>query len=66
MTSVPPPALPESLRRIQFRLWQISMSALTVGLTGYLYFLHPAAGITAAFLAKHILVAILQCGLDKE
>jgi hypothetical protein len=52
------------LRRVQFRLWQISLSAAVVLITGWCFTLSPFAGVTAAFLAKHVLVAILAAGLD--
>jgi hypothetical protein len=52
------------LRRIHFRLWQIALSALVVLLTGWFYTFGPLPGITATFLAKHLLVAILAAGLD--
>jgi hypothetical protein len=52
------------LRRVQFRLWQITIVAVTVLLTGWSYTLHVALGLTATFLAKHVLVAVLAAGLE--
>ena len=52
------------LRRIHFRLWQISLSSITVVLTGWCYTLGPWAAIIATVAAKHVLVAILAAGLD--
>ncbi|MCI0684909.1 MAG: hypothetical protein L0Y71_22665 [Gemmataceae bacterium] len=50
-------------RRVQFRLWQISMSAITLLATLWCFTLHPIVGIIASFIAKHVLVAILAAGL---
>jgi hypothetical protein len=52
------------LRRIHFRLWQISLSSATVLITGWCYTLGPLAAIIATVIAKHVLVAILAAGLD--
>ena len=51
------------LRRVHFRLWQISMSAVTLLVTLWCFILHPIIGIIASFIAKHVLVAILAAGL---
>jgi hypothetical protein len=51
-------------RRMQFRLWQISITSVTVLLTAWSYTLHVALGLTATFLAKHVLVAVLAAGLQ--
>jgi hypothetical protein len=66
-TGPPPPVLTGDslpLRRIHFRLWQIGLSGTIVLVTCWCFTLGPAVGITATFLAKHILVAILAAGLD--
>jgi hypothetical protein len=65
----PPPGIAtmdehSPLRRVHFRLWQISLSGVTVLVTGWSFTLGPMVGIAATFLAKHILVAILAAGLD--
>jgi hypothetical protein len=52
------------LRRVHFRLWQIGLAAMTVGVTGWCYTFGPFAAITATCVAKHVLVAILAAGLD--
>ncbi len=52
------------LRRVHFKLWQISVTAVTILATCWSYTLHVALGLTATFLAKHILVAVLAAGLD--
>ena len=52
------------LYRIQFRLWQISLSAVTILIAGWFWTMGPAAGLTAAFLAKHVLVAIIVAGFE--
>jgi hypothetical protein len=52
------------LRRVRFRLWQISLSSATVLVTAWCYTLGPFAAIVATVIAKHVLVAILAAGLD--
>jgi hypothetical protein len=51
------------IRRVEFRLWQIMMSAVTLVATVWCFTLNPIVGIIAAFAAKHVLVAILASGL---
>jgi hypothetical protein len=51
------------MRRVQRRLLQIALAAATVFATAYCYQVHIALGLTATFLAKHILVAILAAAL---
>jgi hypothetical protein len=69
--SSPPPAAPSiaaadqaPLRRLHFRLWQIAMTALTIILCGWFFWLGIVPGIVALFFAKHVLVAILVAGLS--
>jgi len=67
---IPPPETSETdeenpLRRVHFRLWQISMSAVTLLVTLWCFILHPIIGIIASFIAKHVLVAILAAGLTR-
>jgi hypothetical protein len=52
------------LRRVHFRLWQIALAAVTVGVTGWCYTFGVLAAIVATCVAKHVLVAILAAGLD--
>ncbi len=52
------------LRRVHFRIWQWTMSLLTVLATAWFITLGPIPGIIAVVVAKHILVAILVAGLD--
>jgi hypothetical protein len=49
--------------RVQRRLLQIGIAAATIFATAWCYQLHIALGLTATFLAKHILVAVLAAGL---
>jgi hypothetical protein len=49
---------------VHFRLWQISLSGVTVVVTGWCFTISPVVGIAATFLAKHVLVAILAAGLE--
>lgn len=50
-------------RRVQIRLCHIALAAATIFATAWCYQLHIALGLTATFLAKHILVAILAAEL---
>ena len=50
-------------RRVQIQLWHIALAAATVFVTAWCYQIHVALGLTATFLAKHVLVAILAAGL---
>ena len=52
------------LRRVHFRLWQISLSGVTILITGWCYTYGPFLGIIATLVAKHVLVAIMAAGLD--
>lgn len=66
--TVPPPApaldhAEPPAHSVNFRLWQIAMSAGTVVMAGWFFTLNPVAGIVASFIAKHVLVAILVAGL---
>ena len=72
MSQVAPPRRPpfvtvgddDSLRRLQFRLWQVLMTMLTVLMTAWFVMLGPVSAIIALAVAKHVLVAILCMGLD--
>ena len=70
---VPPPAPPpvalgenDDLRRVQFRLWQIMATAVTVFVTAWFCTLGAIPAILAIMVAKHILVAILLMGLGVD
>jgi hypothetical protein len=64
---LPPPIIglrdEPPLHRVQRRLLQVALAAATVFATAWCYQLHIALGLTATFLAKHILVAIVAAGL---
>ena len=69
----PPPRPPrvatgdnDGLRRAHLRLWQISMTALTVFVTAWFCTLGVIPAITALMVAKHVLVAILVMGLGVD
>jgi len=71
-TIIVPPSPPQALaltehepphQRINFRAQQIILTAITLGVTCWLWVIHPVLGIAATFLAKHVLVAILASGL---
>lgn len=55
-----------SARHIHFRLWQISVSAITLFVTAWGYTQHLVLGIAFTFLAKHIIVSVLAAGFDAE
>jgi hypothetical protein len=54
----------DRLRRLNFRLFQVLMTTLTVFGTVWFMSLGPVSAIIALAVAKHILVAILVMGLD--
>jgi hypothetical protein len=74
----PPPALTfdegGNIRRLRFRLWQLMMTVLTILATAWactFFAVKPhgwIVGLSALFIAKHVLVAILVVGLgvDRE
>ena len=55
----------DNLRRLQFRLWQILMAAITVLLTTWFMTFGVVPAIIALMIAKHVLVAILVQGMDQ-
>ncbi len=70
MSALLPPPPPVELdgegapvRRSQFRLWQITVSIVTLFLCFWFFTLGVFPGIAFLFLAKHILVAVLAAGL---
>jgi hypothetical protein len=64
---VPPPLVDlydePPMPRVRRRLLQISLGIATIFATAWCYQMHVALGLTATFLAKHILVAILAAGM---
>ena len=48
--------------RVHFRMQQIVLSLLAIGVTIWLWIIEPLLGIAAAFFTKHILVAIFLTG----
>jgi hypothetical protein len=67
----PPPAHPvitgddDRRQRLQFRLWQLCMSTLTILAAVWLTTYGALAAILAWVVAKHVLVAILMMGLHR-
>jgi hypothetical protein len=51
--------------RLQFRLWQLCMSTLTILAAVWFTMYGTLAAILAWVVAKHILVAILMMGLHR-
>jgi hypothetical protein len=69
----PPPAPPtvalgddDRLKRVNFRLWQLVMTALTILITGWFCTFGPIPAILSLMVAKHVLVAILVMGLGVD
>jgi hypothetical protein len=56
----------DGLRRTNFRIWQWTMSLVTLLITTWCITLGPIPGIIAVVIAKHILVAILVAGLGPQ
>jgi hypothetical protein len=54
----------DSLRRIHLRLWQILLTAVTVGITAWFASFGIIPAIVALMVAKHVLVALLMIGLE--
>jgi hypothetical protein len=51
---------------LYFRLWQLTLTALTVLITTWFCTLGPIPAILAIMVAKHVLVAILVMGLGVD
>jgi hypothetical protein len=56
----------DGLHRVRFRLWQLTMTALTILVTGWFVTFGAIAAILALMIAKHVLVAVLVVGMDVE
>jgi hypothetical protein len=54
----------DGLDRLQFRLWQFMVTAITVLVTVWCCTLGPIPAILALMVAKHVLVAVLVMGMD--
>jgi hypothetical protein len=54
------------LHGVQFRLWQILWTAITVGITAWICTYGWIPAILALLTAKHVLVAILVMGLGVD
>ncbi|MEI7684795.1 MAG: hypothetical protein WCL32_07185 [Planctomycetota bacterium] len=69
-TIIEPPVPPTSAAqeppnaRVHFRVQQIGICVLALGATAWLWSIHALAGIVAAIIAKHVLVAVLAAGLN--
>lgn len=67
----PPPPAPiaadddDRRERLNFRLWQLMMSTLTIMLAIWFCTFGPLPGILALVTAKHVLVAIFMMGLHR-
>ena len=74
MMQMAPPKLPlrvalgddDGRSRVEFRLWQILLTAVTVGVTTWVCTFGWIPAILALLTAKHILVAILVMGLGVD
>ncbi len=52
--------------RVDFRLWQLVLTAATVGVTTWICTFGWIPAILALLVAKHVLVAILVMGLGVD
>ena len=50
--------------RVNSRAVKIGLSILVIAGTCWFWTIHPIAGLAAAFMAKHLLVAIVAAGLS--
>lgn len=74
MAQMAPPELPplvavsddDGMRRLRFRLWQLLLTTVTILCTAWFVTLGAIPAIIALLIAKHVLVAILMIGLDRE
>ena len=74
MIQLAPPELPprvalgddDGRRRVEFRLWQIVLTAATVAVTAWVCTFGWIPAILALLTAKHVLVAILVMGLGVD
>jgi hypothetical protein len=74
MNQIAPPEIPprvalsddDGIHRMRLRLWQLSMTVLTVVLTAWFIALGPIPGIIAVLTAKHVLVAIYVMGIGVD
>jgi membrane-associated phospholipid phosphatase len=66
----PPPRValddPDGHRRLQTRIWQVTVAIITTLVTAWFCTLGPIPAILALMVAKHILVAILAWGLQVD
>ena len=66
----PPPATvttadDDGRRRLQFRLWQLSITTVTIMVAVWFSTMGVLPAILAWVVAKHVLVAIYLMGLDR-
>jgi hypothetical protein len=54
----------DGMARLQFRLWQVWMTTLTLLVTVWFMTFGAIAAIIALVVAKHVLVAIFLIGMD--
>jgi hypothetical protein len=54
----------DGLKRLRFQMWQLTVTAVTVLITGWFCTLGWIPAIIALLVAKHVLVAVLVIGID--
>jgi hypothetical protein len=54
----------DGLNHLQFRLWQILATAITLLISGWFCTMGVMPAILTVFITKHVLVAILAVGLQ--
>jgi len=52
------------MARLQFRVWQVWITALTTLVAAWFFTFGAIAGVIALVVAKHILVAVFLIGMD--
>jgi hypothetical protein len=54
----------DGLARLQFRVWQVWITTLTILITAWFVTFGALTAIIALVVAKHVLVAIFLIGMD--
>ena len=56
----------DDLSRMRLRLWQITMTAMTILISGWFCMMGPIHAIITLFITKHVLVAIVVVGAERD
>ena len=74
MAQIAPPQAPpwvtlsddDGMKGVHFSLWQLLLTTITILATGWFVTLGVLPAILSILVAKHVLVAILMIGLDRD